>query len=794
MQELRRIGSNRRLILGLVLILLVNGFLFVREQRVQDYGLNMELPNASMVLLGDTFTTVQEPVDPGAAYQRYLNWLDRVRGLSLPDAASMLEREKTDLAAKFAGDTDTEEDHLDYVAVQTLQAQIQYLAGYGDRLANIQRNKENLLTFSLFNDTDSFAGRNIIKTAEEFEALQGVALTLGAGGAVDALLTFPLSDYCLLLVLLGTVLSFLEERKAGLWSVVHASPRGRLRLAVRRTAILFSVSVCGVLLLHGTDLALGFSLYGGAQDLHRAVQSVEALGMLPVRTTVTGFLGQYFLLRIAAAFFVGLLLWLLLAAVHNVKYTVLVAAGVLAIEYSLYTFLPVQSAFNVLKYFNLFSYISLSALYTNYLNIDLFGYPVGIRNIAETALVPLCLLLASLCLTVQCRKKPAAGRDLLGRAAYRFNGITDWVLCRLPLMGMELHKTLWIQKGIVITALLAYGVSHLSYTANIPLFSSVEEAERQYTATLAGPITEDTFAEMDAIQDQLDQVLQDYEDAKTAYADGQLSDAAYNLQTYNASAARTQSEGLAAVRSRCVDLQMLGAQHGFTPWLLDETPFLSVYGSRAQVNQQQAALLALLALTLLLAGSMACERQSGMTTLLRSTAQGRGTLLRRKFLLTVLTFVWGTVFGTELYTLLSHFSISGWGAPARNLSMLEEFPLNCSLSVWLALLYGYRWLSLLCCGVLALLLSSCFQRMETACIGTGIVLLLPSLLYAYLGVQVLRPLAVLLPVQTMPLLLDHNGAVSEAVTWTAALLGLSAACSVWRLVGEGLPRSLSETA
>ena len=444
MRELGRIFSRRRLALGLLLIFLLNGFLFVREQVKNDYGLDLELPSSGFIFVDGTFMTTQEPVDAWAAYQRYSEWLDRARKLPLADAVTMLTDEKAALSAKITGDTDTEDARLDYVAVTNLLSRTDYLTGYGDWLENIQKNKENLLTFSIFNDPDSFSGRNILKTADEFEKLQGVELTLGTDGAVDSFMSFRLTDYFLLLVLLLVALSFLEERKAGLWSVVHAAPNGRFKLAIRRTLILFGASVAGVLLLYGTDLALGFSLYGGFGDLDRAVQSVETLGRLPMLTTVGGFLVRFFLLRIAAAFLVSLLLWLMLTAINNVKYTIIVAAGVLAVEYSLYTFLPVQSAFNIFKYFNLFTYISLSDLYTNYLNIDIFTYPLGIRSISQLALIPLCLLLAAVCVWVHCHKKPAAGRDLLGRVAYGINSVTDKFLRRLHLFGMELPKTLWI--------------------------------------------------------------------------------------------------------------------------------------------------------------------------------------------------------------------------------------------------------------------------------------------------------------------------------------------------------------
>ncbi len=772
MRELGRILSRRRLALGLALIALLNGLLFLREQKKNDYGLDLELPvSGGLVYFDGSFTAAQVTVDARAAYRRYAQRLERIREMPLAGAVTALTEELDALKGKTGGEEGAEDDRLDYVAVKNLLDKAEYLAGYGDWLETIQKNKENLLTFSLFNDPNSFSGRNILKTAGEFEKLRGVELTLGADGAVEAFMTFPLTDYFLVLALLLLALSFLEERKAGLWSVIHAAPNGRVKLAVRRTLILLGASVFGVVLLYGTDLALGFALYGGFGDLDRPVQSVEALGRLPMLATVGGFLIRYFLLRMAAAFLIALILWLMLTAVNNVKYTVIAAAGVLAAEYSLYTFLPVQSVFNVLKYFNLFTYISLSDLYTNYLNVDLFGFPLGIRGVSQLALIPLCPLLASVCVAVHCNKKPTEGRDLLGRAAVKINSVADRGLRRLGLFGMELHKTLWIQKGVVAAALLVYVAAGLTYTAPVSFASLAEQTAREYTAVFAGPVTDETFDRIDAEQTLLNNDLDAYEDAQKAFAEGLLEYPELDVYAHKADTAQIKSEGLSRVRARCEALRAQGEREGFAPWLIDETPFESVYGVRAQDNQQRAALAAVLALTLLLAGSMVYERQSGMMFLLRSTARGRGALLRRKLLLAAVTaaFVWAAVYGMEVYTLLSGFEIPAWRAPVKNLSMLTSFPLKCSVAGGLALLYACRWLALFCVAAVTLCLSGLFRRMETACVASCAVTLIPSVLYAYRGIGLFRPLAVILPVEIMPLLLEANGALSAFLTYLAAL-------------------------
>ena len=792
MKELGRVLSNRRLRVALMLIVLINGFLFAREQAANDYGLDLSMPSSGFIIFDGSLSATQETVDARDAYRRYSQWLERIRELPLADAAALLTDEKAVLTGRLAGDADNENDRLDYVAVSNLLAQADYLAGYHNWLNTIQKNKDNMLAFPIFNDPDSFSGRNIIKTAEEFEKLQGVDLTLGADGAIDALMSFPLTDYFLLVIPALFGVSFLEERKKGLWSVIHAAPNGRLRLAVHRTAILLGVSACGVLLLYGTNLVIGFSLYGGIRDLGRALQSVELLGRLPVLGTVGSFLVRYFLLRIAAAFFVSLLLWLLLTAGSNAKYTVIAAAGVLAAEYGLYTFLPVQSGLNGLKYFNLFTYISLSDLYTNYLNIDLFGYPLGIRNISQLALLPLCLLLAAVCILIHCRKKPAAGKDLLGQIAYGVNAVTDVGLRHLRLFGMELHKTLWIQKGVVIIALFVYLTVGLSFTANIPMFNPTEMAAQQYIAELAGEITDDTFARMNAIEAELNRTIADYEDAKLAYENGEIADNQLNVYAYYAGTARTNKEGLERVRSRAEELFELGAAKGFTPWLIEQTPFESVYGTAAQSNQHRAAVVAVLALTLLLSGSMAYERQSGMTFLLGATPRGRGALLIRKILVAALvsTAVWATVYGMELYTLISDFTIQTWNVPVQNLSMMTHFPILCDIKGWLVILYGCRLLALFCGAILVLLVSSSVKRVEIAYIAGCGIMLIPSLLYAYVGIEIFRPLAYITSVETMPLLTHANGAITQFLLWGVSLITITVLAIIWLCISTNKLKNL----
>lgn len=247
MKEFKRVFSNQRLCVGLVMIFLINGLLFYREQTAHKYALDLTLPsNTISVDFSETLSDPRKEPDAKKAYEIYIQWLNNYKRLPLAEATERLQQEKENLTslleldelikneggmfgqdalAKYReeqpeliaqlekGEIDTLQAKLDYVAVNNLLQQLTHLNSYDDFLASIQENKQNMLNFSIFNDPDSFTSRNIIKTAEDFGKLQGIPLTLGADGAIHAFLTFSLTDYLLLAVLAIVCVSFIEERK-----------------------------------------------------------------------------------------------------------------------------------------------------------------------------------------------------------------------------------------------------------------------------------------------------------------------------------------------------------------------------------------------------------------------------------------------------------------------------------------------------------------------------------------------------------------------------------------------------
>ena len=795
MGEWKRTLWNRRLPALLAAAVLLNLLLFLGEQKAAHYMLDFSKPLAEgveSIAQGVGEDTYLGTLSEREAYRRYLHHLRAYQDVPLTQALEALtdkkeelihmstlfqlfaqresaygkarweayQRRYPDLAQRIlSGQASQHQMMLDYVAVNNLVAQLEYLCTYPEYLQSIQDNRQTMLSFPMFHQDDGFSRRNVCKTADDFGVLTPLALELGADGAVVSLFSFPLTDYFLLLILGVAALSFLAERKQGLWSLIYALPKGRLRLGVHRLGILLALSCASVLLLYGSTLLAGFCLYGGLHDLHRPIQSISIFGNLPIPGEIGPFLLQYLCFRMAAASLIAMLLWLVFSLMDNVKYTLLAGSAFLAVEYGLHRFLPQQSVFNLFKYFNVFTYITSSDLYTRYLNINVFGFPWSIRHISELAAVPLAVVLGAGCVLVQAYKRPSQGGHLLERAAYALNRLWDAFFEKLPLWGMELYKILLLQRGAAVVLLVLYLACTSSYIAPVPPSSEQEVYEQQFLARWGGELCADTFLEMERLQADLERTIAQYTQAAEDYDRGALSFSDYTLAAYEGERAQQKLEALHTVRARAAHLQALGAQRHFTPYLLDETPFQGVYGQPAGANQQLRALLALAAMVLLLGGAMAYEGQSGVIPLLASTPRGRRELLFRKAAAAALlaVTVGGAMYAMETYSFSQNAPPELWGAAVQNLSDLERFPFPCSVRGFVAGLLMFRLLALFSYGLTALALSSCVNRPAPACLLGFAVLVLPSLLYHYIDLDVFRYGAAALPLEGIALLLPTQG-------------------------------------
>lgn len=405
----------------------------------------------------------------------------------------------------------------------------------------------------------------------------------------------------------------------------------------------------------------------------------------------------------------------------------------------MFTFLPLQSDFNLLKYFNLFTYINISELYTNYLNINIFQKPVGIREISFMGMLPMGIMFQTGILSVCARKKPICSSASLNVWEIFVQRRMDYLRRQFHLLGFEGYKVLFMQRGIFILIFWVWLVSGFTFLSPIKISSQKEMTAMQYTVVLEGKLGKELNAKVAEEQEKLNQSAEDYETARNAYQSGTIDYAELNVAEMDYEATLIKQQGLELVKDRIAELEALQKKNGHSLWLIDETKYNGIWGESGESNRQTAAIAAIFILALLLAGVYSYENQSGMNMLLSSTMCGRTVLLKKKIFLTgwLTIAVWAIVYGWEAGTFFCAYPSLNMEIPIQSLKLFAGFPILIDIRTFYVILSVIRLIMLFSCGCLILFLSSIAAKIESAIL-LCILSLLPAVLAEILGFRFFR--------------------------------------------------------
>lgn len=620
-----------------------------------------------------------------------------------------------------------------------LKAQATYLLDYPEYLDRVQDQAKKMQQASIFStDPNSFVYRNVIKTAKDFESCSGSDIRLGHDLAIQDWMTFSWADWGFLAAILLLVMSFLEERKKGLAAIIRSCPSGREKLQSTRLRILLFYSAGMTFLLYYLPLVVSLAAEGGWSDLSRPVQSLASFQKCTAQLTIGEFLVQFFFLKTACGFFLGVLIWFALSFLEQVQLCWMVTTAALAVEYFLYTTIPAQSILSILRYVNVFSYVFTFQFYTEYVNIDLLSWPVGKSSLLLGLLffVGIIMIIVITCLLL--KRYPFGNRDRLGKWLHLWNRTGDALRSRLGMLGFEWYKLLFLTAGGLLMLLGAL------LSRNLPLSSGAyNRAEdfvyRQYMAQVQGPVAQSTY-------DYIDQ-------AKSVLETSGMDQAEFEAALYR--------------------LEQVVADLPEGAWLVDDTMLLNIYGSESWYAQRNTALIALIMLCAGLSSLFAPEQNADLRRMLHSTPRGRKRLFWAKYGVAVgiTVLVWLMVFVQEWRSASEMLGETILNAPCGSINMLRSFP--GTVRSYLAIVCIFKGIALLLPMNLCVFVGEKVRGFEKAFLINLVFLLIPAAAYRF-GVHGLKFVT--------PVSLLADGNVLQFSSGNILIFGIWTAVSIVALV------------
>mgnify|MGYP007101850527 CR=1 FL=1 len=591
-------------------------------------------------------------------------------------------------------------------AFSQIEAQLKYLAEYGEYLDTVHQNAKQMGGLAIFGrgGNHAFSERNLKKTDADFPQRGEIEPVLTNTLGIDAFLSDRVSGVCLFLWLAGILLTFFTERGNGLSLLLYGTPGGRERLSVKRTGILLLASVLGTVLICGTALASDLILYG-VPDLSSLVQSSELFKTFTYRLSFLQFLILFFIVKAFGAWAAAHILRLLMQYVGHPQTALSVTGAITLAEYALFTLIPDSFSLVFLRYLNLFALIAPQRVLLKYLNLNLFSFPV--RGAALTLLlIPVAAASCASAAAVHAARIRPIRSD--GKLLRFYNGKILPVIAKafscFGAFGNELKKALWYQKGLAAVMLLLLWC--FFFAERPPVDTSMFDVSLAAVQNeFQGPVTDE----------MLDRIR----------------------------SAEAEAEALPKSEYRAMRLAVLAdikaeAQEklGTNLQIVNPAPVCALVTTNRDYQRLNAAV-SMLAVSLLCAGLFAYENQNKARALLRTAKHGRSKLTREKLAVAVLcaVFVWATVSGREIALCARFFeSAIPLNASVRSIAFFSALP-EIPIGVFLAFYYLIRLAALIAAAMLSCLISVRCKTVKQSMLVCAAVLALPPLL-SRLGLSV----------------------------------------------------------
>lgn len=594
---------------------------------------------------------------------------------------------------------------------EDLQRQEEYAKNYEVFLSGMEKQAERLYKI---HGGDSFVYKNARKTCEDFADLSEVRIVADNCFGIREVMQYDMGIF-FVFAFLGILAYFLffEERNKGLFLLVKGTKKGHGHLAAGKTGCMAVFAVLYTCLQECLNVAVFGYLYGFG-DMSRSLQSVPEFRSCSYVLSVAEGIGAMIGIRILIAGMLAVFIGWLSIAVRNEITAIVLGAAILTVESTLHSTIYISSPINLLKCMNPFFYWNMEEVLATYLNLNIFGIPVGKETCAAVAFllcVLVCFVAGIICFHKVCQIRTQSRLEQLQIWLRKKTGF--WWR-HTGLLRFEFKKVLIQQKkAVVVLVLFLLCVSDLQNT-NVYYSTALRAGYHVHMEQLSGKVTDESIAyveEQKAYIAQLRETLASLDtNTGEGYAQSLLLQHELDMQKDAVIKLSSQLEGLKNMEGSIYDKYWVNELEYPELWGDAKTDVLWWFAGTAL-------------LTVWISGIYPMDEKKGLVPLLNTSKYGRKALKRRKNLCVVVGTIVMFVLA-ELPKFMDYFEIDGFACLGQKLCHFTNLWLNSELTIggFLAIIFGLKFLSFVAITLLVLYISrKTKNEMITNVIGIGTV-------------------------------------------------------------------------
>ena len=658
MNEFRRL-INRKVVIGFIALLVINVSLYVYQQTkgagLKELRFETVQRQRCVDYYGDydieaAINAVNSDIEGILSYRKADKQGTVVESEVQADAETGEESDvqigaETEVLEKYKALSEREQ-LLFLTVLRDIESQLEYIKKYPEDMKQIQTNAQQLMTFSIFSDKNSFTYNNIVKTGKDFEKVADVSLYLvnnkAAGSFVDYYYTF----YFALIMMVFIIYGLSGERDNGMWGIVHSAGSGRLRLALHR---LFIIAGSGVVITAGlyfTTFAAALLLYGGAGALNASVQSIQAFERFAMPMSQIGFVLYNYEYSVLAVVVLSVALWAVFVVNRKRNHALILTGVVVGLEVLMYYRIGLHSIYSAFKQINIVRLMKVNAVISTYANRGRGSFVISESAIMFWALMVILVVSVAVAVMGTVLMRPSQGKNVLTRLTDKLYAGYQHLFANVPVVLKEIHKLIVTSRGFTVIVVLLLVVMYFISYGKMAFSDNSRERDRIYL--------EKGGADYSQISALIDERRADY------------------MQAVEKSMEASEQYG--------------NGEIGIDGYMMSDRGYEEIFGKYGKAREIVLLMALLASVVLIVSENIGIETSTG-TKYIVNAASGKNTVKIKRIaaslaLCIVLYFI---VYGIDMIYLQNYYGMPYTEAPLMSLTFMRDCGLNISIGTFIVI-------------------------------------------------------------------------------------------------------------
>lgn len=368
------------------------------------------------------------------------------------------------------------------VFIEDVYKEMTTLYQYPAFIDNILKQAETTQDISIFQTQKSNEQCLHEKSYQDYQQCQDIVITFDLQKGITDALSFPLSHFLTIIVLVMIVSSLIiDEKEKGLLAFMKTTKKGYIPTILCKI-ITMMISMAIIMFVMTVSQLIYMQLTCGLGDLSRSLQSLANYQQCPWHLSVLEFIGYVLIIRWLVICCIGMiLLWLAVWMKNRYLYFMSILM-VFILEFVCYIFIDPLSNVYLLKYMNIIFLLQGHTLFQVHRYVSLFGQSMSLQS-----LLMICVIAVMIIFAIAFHFTYQHQEDL---SLHEYQNILKRKHVSLSLGKQEAFKIVWLQKGIIfILVCLLFSCFEMKHIHIYPSYE--EKVYMQYMQKLEGPLTDE---------------------------------------------------------------------------------------------------------------------------------------------------------------------------------------------------------------------------------------------------------------------------------------------------------------